>query len=317
MSNSNTGVMFIDFLSFTFDMDEDSREGMVRFFHSAVTDIGSMYYPTYEMRKYGYRHGFQFCINQTTRETCKVFYDPWRHNCFYIRIVYNPSKVDSDGQRAIEETFEILTWNCQDYALDSIRITRLDITVDIANVLLNQLLVSAPRLQKSCLYNSPTGTTQSLYIGDKNSALHYCIYDKNKNQHLPHGHEEPIITRFEARIKRSMSPIELQTIANPLANLSVVELGLLRNCAQLNDIDNWFLDSCRYRGMQAALRLCRDSRTRTRYRRIIHDAGAAAWWDPTSLWDAFIEDHMRPIMNLFEIPFRPPHYRRRRRTRTR
>ena len=188
-----------------------------------------------------------------------------------------------------------------------------NITVDIEDVLIDQLLVSAPRLQKSCLYCSPTGTTQSLYIGDKNSNLHYCIYDKNRNQHLPHEYEEPIITRFEARTKRSMSPIELPLIANPLANLSVVELDLLSDRTQLQGIDCWFLDSCRYRGMQAALRLCRDSRTRTRYRDIINDAGAAAWWDPTSLWDAFVTDHMRPIMNLFETPFTPPHFRRRRR----
>lgn len=324
MSSSDVGAVIVDFLSFTFDVDVDSREGLVRYFHGAVSDRSSMYQPTYDMRQYGYRHGFQFAINCTTQKTCKVYYDPWRDNCSFVRCVYNPSQVDNSGQEDIEDTLLVLTHHFCEYSLDSLRITRLDVAIDILDAYIHRLLATVPRhpqtrprLQKSCLYCSPTGTTQTLYIGDKNSELHYCIYDKNRNQHLPRGHEEPIVTRFEARIKHTLYPSQLAALQNPLAGLDVIDFPRLEDSAAQDELAPWFLDSCRHRGLHAALRLCRNSRERIRYRRLIHEAGTAAWWNPEESWNVGWVDAVNPILRVFHEEEVSTMRRRRRRRRRR
>lgn len=91
------------------------------------------------------------------------------------------------------------------------------------------------------------------------------------------------VTRIEARCAKSVTVQRLLSMPNPFAPLAV--------CAFAHDphqslVLQFFLDSCRQRSANAALRLIDDPKQRDKYRRRLASRLRASWWEPEAIWSS-------------------------------
>lgn len=90
-------------------------------------------------------------------------------------------------------------------------------------------------------------------------------------------------TRFELRLKDTGPLANLQSISNPFSRYTVKEFRQLEQSLCGFQLAH-FLDSCRLRGMQSALSLITDRRTRARYAAAVREVDPPEWWGSEELW---------------------------------
>lgn len=131
-----------------------------------------------------------------------------------IRLDFNPALLTPRATQLIAE----LLANCR-----GPRISRIDVAVDLP-VQLGAVQALGTRSRKATAIVSDT--IETIYIGDKNAAVSFAIYDK-RNERRRHGVVTlDDLTRFEARLKkRELEPLELTQIENPFGSLQLLWLG--------------------------------------------------------------------------------------------
>jgi hypothetical protein len=165
------------------------------------------------------------------------------------------------------------------------RITRIDIALDIPGVRLADVAVRVAHAQILTPF-SRSGTLKSLYFGNPKSPHQIVAYDKADEVAEKNGLPQPLqpILRIETRIKafggKARRFSELLDHENPFEDIFIVCLDQLAPHLP-NPERLFFLDSVRYRGVQAALKVVPKSQRQHYWPSSLP---APDWWSPKGAW---------------------------------
>jgi hypothetical protein len=169
-------------------------------------------------------------------------------------------------------------------------VTRIDLATDIQGLNINQITSARNDTTVMSARYRRDGAIQTHYLGSKNTDLRIVIYDKREQRRgrVRGGPHE--LTRIEARIKTASNFDALRRYPNPFLKLTIRELRHLEFGSHNSPhVWDWFIDSCRQRGAEAALNLIRDSRTRRAWYNKFATSEAPSWWQPDDLWSGLNE----------------------------
>jgi hypothetical protein len=223
----------------------------------------------------------------------------------FLRLEWNPCKAHFANHAAFTlitqflaeliPGFEIIAF------LEAINITRIDISFDVRGVHVDGLCISAllRRTFTGHYVYGPSGARNSMEFGQPTSDQYLLVYDKNLEQKINKNGRfdgSPINdarrakvvrrsrTRFELRL-RDVGPLSrLFSMPNPFSRYTVRGLFNVER-ERRGHVFEWFLDSCRQRGVQAALSRIENPRQRTKYALAIREAQPPSWWEPSVLWN--------------------------------
>ncbi|MEO5330009.1 MAG: replication initiation factor domain-containing protein [Magnetococcus sp. THC-1_WYH] len=218
--------------------------------------------------------------------------DPFDPAMSFFRMEVNPNKA---FMVTVKKTLDKLLPGGYARLIEQGRITRFDATVDVEQVKIDELLFYYPQMTKTGHFLKK-GAVETVYIGSQDSLKQFCIYDKAAEMHRKNQQKkvewlkEPApkkpITRIEARIspKGEMTLISLLSFPNPFKKLRISAIKVLSTQYEDDFVWKLFIDSCRFRTMQAALMLI-PKNERAKYQGRIKDAGFVGWWKPDDVWD--------------------------------
>lgn len=127
------------------------------------------------------------------------------------------------------------------------------------------------------------GDLVTMIIGSRRGRKYFSIYLRDHDEEDA-ATDNPLTTRFEARLRYRTPLGELQSIANPFAGVQVC-LVSPSDPDGLSLHERLFLDSVRLRRSHAALRrLGSRSETRRRYRDLLYEHFNFEPWNPDSIW---------------------------------
>jgi len=233
-----------------------------------------------------YRHSVNIDVapegGNAGREMLLVQCDP-KISCAFFRCEFNPARADVSLARAFLD--QVLASGYKSLILHGV-CTRIDLTVDVYGVSIDDLLLWHPLFSKTSAYYKG-GQIQTYYLGTPFSPRQFCLYDKvaetkrkNSKLFIPDVLPPSPTTRLEVRIRSNSFVSELLDIGNPFEQLKVGSFGYPFTPA------NWkvtlFLEACRSRGTQDALLMLPES-TRKKFRKII-ESSQCAWWSPAKVW---------------------------------
>ena len=209
------------------------------------------------------------------------------------RVEWNPSKVSTDDVAFIAFEDVLNT----DFALvyDG-TVNRIDVAVDVDNVMIDELLFFAPKFQ---LFENRFKSGLTRYIGGRSGNRYYCCYDKraqiiehNTQVNPLHKSEVPEYPRMriEAVLRPKLWWPECREIPNPFAPLKIRRFncpttGDKKECTDLAMV----LRLARYEGLNAALAIYDTKRKQRLLRQVLQSQRECDWWDPTTLWTGFEE----------------------------
>jgi hypothetical protein len=194
----------------------------------------------------------------------------------------NPAKLGADGISQMKAEIDTMLFMGWQYILLKGRITRVDVTLDVAGISLEAMSICPHMPVKSTVYER-SGVTGTIYLGSPKSPKQWRIYNKVAEQlEKDIQPKNSSIVRFERVIRTSMLLKNLMQLKNPFAELTV---GTFPECPTNANWKHWamFLDSCHQRGSNQALAMLLDPKTRTKYRKALK-ASKFDWWHPELLF---------------------------------
>lgn len=217
--------------------------------------------------------------------------DPYDPAMNFFRMEVNPNK---SPMKTVQGLLDKLLPGGYSRLVEYGRITRFDATVDVEQAKIDELFFYYPQMTKTAHFLK-SGFVETMYIGGQDSPKQFCIYDKaveihRKNQQKTGGLVEAIpkkpITRIEARLqpKGGVTFKGLLAFPNPFEKLAVSALKVLSTKYEDDYVWKLFIDSCRFRTMQAALLLL-PKNVRVKYHGRIKEAGFVGWWKPDKVWE--------------------------------
>ena len=161
----------------------------------------------------------------------------------------------------------------------------MDIAIDILGVDIEDMMVWNTAARRTRMYTGEHGCLETYYLGSPGSQRSFAIYDKRAEMEkngidmdLPDG---PIV-RIEARLRPSVYWRDMSELANPFAKLNVASYASI---GALDVETHLFLESCRLRGPQAALKRVKklDASLWSKYSKRL-EQHVSPWWDPEHIW---------------------------------
>jgi len=303
---------FIDKITLTVDIpvkDRDSiisfmkndntyRGGSKRYRHSVIVPLNDQCLPYLNADRTGQTH---LRIEADSR-------DP-SHN--FMRFEWNPARVDPVLISDTVAHFLPPLWTYE-YLLSIARITRLDITFDLLNIGIDQLLFYSTRKPVSAVWDkSGSKGGKTLYMGGERSQQRFTVYDKaalirkNNTQKVPELKEAvptAEITRVEFVFKpgKSMALFDVPNIKNPFLDLQIYAYP-----ASLNDKGDLFIQTiarARYEGLSKAIRAL--SKPNKKKYLMLLKSFVVDWWDPINTWGQMphvIDKLMNPLETIQNI----------------
>jgi hypothetical protein len=207
----------------------------------------------------------------------------------FLRMEWNPSIIEETP--ALRSDFLGILRNIFGDTMEeeflSARITRIDLATDVRQLPIEQIAVARQdNTVSSAIYYGRDGRPQTIYLGAKDSDLRFAIYDKRAQSG---GRVRSLAfarTRIEARIKARLDFSTLLHYQNPFSQLLIREYVAMvigdRTNAQYQW--EWFLDSCKARGLEAALSLV-PGRSRYNWSQRVTSREPPNWWNPDELWE--------------------------------
>jgi hypothetical protein len=166
--------------------------------------------------------------------------------------------------------------------------------VDIDNATLETLHFYDDLKRTTTLTFNGHGILCALELGSPTSDQYLRLSLENHKDALRHDPDEYFDQKSRiqvmAIVKNQQLPMrEIGLNANPFAGLSVIKLP---EDSEVKKNTRWrgFLDSCRYRGVYAALARISDKDLRTKYRERLCQEMIVNWWDPAAVWSRLTDE---------------------------
>jgi len=213
----------------------------------------------------------------------------------FLRLEFNPNSRGAAQEHLFTMLRGIIHSAWPDFvsALPRARLNRLDFAIDIYGVHIDRLGVHHSTRSTWSRIFGRGGTTTGIYLGARTSKHYVAIYDKKRQareeqNRILRGER----TRMEFRSKDIGTLSALRDMPNPF---ELFTLLLYPPCNPLDHEHMHFLDSCRYRGAQAALYLIQNRRKRAAYRAWLSETCHVSWWHPNAIWDQRMDALQRAL----------------------
>ncbi|MER2537776.1 MAG: hypothetical protein ABTQ26_00910, partial [Azonexus sp.] len=205
-----------------------------------------------------------------------------------FRIEWNPAQLLEvpEYQAAFVAIMQEWFGDALESEISNANITRIDLATDIWGININDIIAARADTTVISSGYGRDGLIQTIYLGGKNTDLRFVLYDKRQQLRGIVRAGQQARTRIEARIKQRLTFESLRTYQNPFERLTLREVSELIFGYRGNSPHHWdwFVDSCRQRGGEAALDLIRNSRTRRAWHNKVAMRDAPTWWDAQALW---------------------------------
>lgn len=206
----------------------------------------------------------------------------------FMRFEWNPSKLGPDGMAFFRKRLTQIFEGSFTYAdlLQDGKVTRADAAVDLVNVSIDDVLIVTETPEKSHVFYGIDGGIETIYLGASkyNKMGHTAIYDKQQ-QLDDVGRTEKFggvpLTRIEARSKTLTPIVNLPLLPNPFKEINLM-MPVEVEPPEKNHHWMFFLDSCRYRGIEGALAKLPDALV-PKYTEAL-ELSIHASWDTDKIW---------------------------------
>ena len=219
----------------------------------------------------------------------------------FFRLVCNPARVDLDNMKTILD--QILP---EGYLglLHKGKVNRLDLSVDVANMKVAEVIASYPKFQVAYTYGKGINS-QAKYIGAAKSNKQICLYDKVVQMSemvkkfpgaIPPDPKTPL-TRIEMRLKKTNKTLlEIIAMPNPLKKLSLN--AFLGSHSPKNSDPLWtlFLSACQDHGLKYAVAHF-SKKDAASIKKRFENEGKSDWWKSAMLW----KELQVAIKELFKV----------------
>ena len=289
---TTTGV-FIDKIAITFNVPKAVESQVADRVRQLNADKVSRFCPSSN-----YVLGARMWLNEhlaheLSTNSCVTFHTtPKTAGNRSCRVEWNPAKVSAEDVAHIVfgDYLDI------DFALlNEGVVTRIDLAVDVENVLIDELLFHVPRFR---IFRNDYSGGVTRYLGGRTGSRYFCCYDKQaqiaqNNKRLRPEHRESVPghprTRIEARIKGSTLRFpDLRNIENPFEILSIRKFtGMIDPGTLESELTAVTLHLAQYEGLNAALDRIGGRRRKRVKQAILASQISCDWWCPKELWSGF------------------------------
>jgi hypothetical protein len=302
-------VPVLDRLSFTADIPE----GVARPDARAVVDwVEGAYKLAQTARSRGARYKHNLRLKRGDKvQVAHIAFNPLKTSNAFLRVDLNPARLLPRDMKALHAFLRYLLLERHKEILAKAKVTRIDVALDVDHVRVDDLMVFTRSGVQSGVWGklfARDGAMTRFYIqtkvlGSVNSDQQFKVYDRAAKMADTGGDAiEHDRTRIEVQLtprvridgKRSADkterpgpPVrvgaylnELRSLPNPFASLTV---AVAPSNPEGDTLFRLFLDSCRQRGEEAALKLITDSRLQREYRLRL-SRRSPDWWDPVACW---------------------------------
>lgn len=223
----------------------------------------------------------------------------------FLRLDWNPRKARRLGGHRSDQVVNLLSelipnFSYEDWVED-VCITRIDLAFDVRREPMNDLQVfSLLRRTFTGHYKyGPYSLLNAIEIGRAWGDKYLRVYDKivELKNALLEGNADPIEcylpplpgrrtiphVRFELQLRDVGSIAGLLRMNNPWSGFTVRTIHAIATRGS-GYMFAWFLDSCRTRGVHAALSFIENQRERSNFANRVREASPPAWWDADEIW---------------------------------
>lgn len=277
--------IFIDKLFITADYPEADHAQIIQNFYLAK-DNNAGY-----SKKTQYKHNCTLSSNYAAYEgeaSIHCLPPPKKKGYYFFRLAMNPARVDLNYIKT--ELDKILPGG---YAglLAKGRVTRIDLTVDVYDVRIFEIIAAYPQMRVESHYGMGSNK-QSKVIGKHNKII--TLYDKKQqlteitknkspftlNLPMPPGH----LTRIEIQLNRTNKNLAgILTFPNPFKPLLLVAYPGSMSPKNYDPMWTLFLAACQDHGRKAALTHF-SAADKKHYKARLENEGKSDWWKPEELW---------------------------------
>jgi hypothetical protein len=267
------GNLYVTRLTITVNPDMDWR-ALFEHIHDVARVSESWTRPAYQ---HGDRYRHKLQLEQRNKLICDFQFSPLKETNGAMRISLNPHATTSREMKDVQQFLVAVFGTDIEREMRKARISQLDVAVDICGEQLEQLdfrFAGARQVSNSL---DKHGNLKCIRFGAPESDEKIAI-----SQELIKNSSGFVI--IEALMSLPRIPLhKIKTIRNPFLPLHIIRLPSepLENRKTLWRL---FIDSCRHRGVQAALARIEDKELRCELLRRLQKRLRWNWWDPHAVW---------------------------------
>jgi hypothetical protein len=294
--------LFIDKLTLTYQCERADTEGIASTIRDyQQSDTHSLIYRGIWYKDRGYLHSWDLIIPTPHGSEFVLLQTKSKYlNGTGFRVELNPRKLGATGTALLWDKLENFLINEHQYFFNEAKVTRIDLAADATPIAPESFFVENRSLRSGDIKTGNRGEIQTINLGSRRSRTYFCIYNRDKYTKRRISNNQ-FTTRFEARLKPNCSLFELQLIKNPFDGLTVVTAIDPVELINAPIRYKHFLDSVNRRGLQGALGMFPDSRTKKTYREWIKAHCDADWFNPDDIWLG-----LDPALDSLSLPFTAP-----------
>ena len=275
--------LFIDRLSFVIKYTSKEHKDFVRKGLQHLKYDGEGHY-AYDKGKAKYKFGMALYVEQWERvATLLIQADPKTFDDHFLRVEYNPATADPGTVLWLLK--QVLPGGWGDIVTHG-KFTRVDTTVDVSGLAIEDLLVCYPQMSRSRVF-CKSGRIETYEMGAYEGNKHVVVYDKNaetKKWNLKHQIKKTIpafpVTRIEIVLRPSMSVAALVQHDNPFLGLGLYEVPPLSEAKTLEF--RLLVEIARFRGLHDTLLMLPEAK-RKQFKTTL-EKSACSWWKPNAVW---------------------------------
>jgi hypothetical protein len=234
-----------------------------------------------------YRANFQLVAEKSN--WCSLQFDPLIATNAPMILDCKPVLIGYEGTGNLKRVLKELLGPSYEKCMHELTISRIEIGVDIPGAKLEELLFLDDTKRSSSMSFDKTGKLVGLNLGSPTSARYIVITNETGAvgvRSRPKGLFDPPEPRVQIRSLIKTEPTRAAALLsgqNPFAGIYAVWVPTGPSKWMT---PSWlgFIDSCRARGMQAALARISDIELRKKYRKRICRTFRAGWWKPNKMW---------------------------------
>ena len=291
--------LFIDKLSFLLKPKRDLNY----FYDNALEIITTSKKEIIKSAKYtkGERYKHSFIIELGNNTHCLAQFKPLQECNAAFRFELNPAHAGHTGINILQNYLIQFFGESTEELMRQAFFSSLDIAADISYVNVDDLMIFREKTKRSAMYWGENGKVETVYLGSPRSDKQIKAYNKRvealENRNIDLTEEK---TRVECSLRpRNCQLSDLLKIDNPFAGLHMLQTDD-STITNTSDLTRMFIDSCRYRGMAAALERVHSLERRTQLRSRFVKRYKANWWNVETLWNTF--GNAIYSLNLFPPP---------------
>lgn len=277
--------MFMDFITMTVKYQESDCLKIIDGFKQAEKNgDGQKIYTA------SYKHTLKLNMYDSEEGKVMIQCSPSNDPSYrFFRIEFNPAHTDLAN---LAKNMNAILPGGYDQMINTGIVTRLDLTCDVSNLNINEILVKYPKMSTRMHY-AKNGLIESIYLGANTSSKQFVLYDKTaeiiktnkkKYQWFKKAVPQHDLLRVECRqMKLNRTLKNVMSLKNPFYHLSLPAYFKPKVTPGYDPLWDFFLASCRHESLDIALSRLNEQ-DKERCLKLLQTQKLTFWWEPKELW---------------------------------